>query len=310
MVLMDMQMPVMDGVTATVRIRAAHGNRLPIVAMTANAMKADRDRCLQAGMNGFITKPIKPDDLWLALLNGIQTRDGLGRSAQAHHAAMAEETQSDRALLEALGRVTGLDVNAGMSSSLGSAQFYAGMLRKFLTGQADAIQRVMQCLESGDEAGAELIAHTLKGVSASVGAHRLAHIADGLERCLRTHATPQARSAAAAHTQELLDALVADLRDIPALVPEQAQRQPLTEAERAVALEQLETIAAWLAEDDARAAELWEAHARVFKVLLANGAEVDAAMRSFDFELALHLLQSALSDLARTASRSVDGQDS
>ena len=292
-VLMDMQMPVMDGVTAARRIRAEHGISLPIVAMTANAMKADRDRCLQAGMNAFVTKPIKPDALWQVLLSWIQPRAGLGRSAAAHRVTMAEESQSDQALLDALAKVHGLDVNAGMSSSLGNAQFYASMLRKFLIGQADAIGRVMQCLDIGDEAGAERVAHTLKSVSANLGAHRLAHIADGLERCLRTHASPQARSAAAAHSNELLNALVADLREIPALLPDQALVQPLTEAQRAVARAQLKTIVAWLADDDARAAELWEDHARVFKALLHNGAEVDVAIRGFDFELALQLLQSA-----------------
>jgi two-component system sensor histidine kinase/response regulator len=291
MVLMDMQMPVMDGVTAANRLRAAYGAGMPIVAMTANAMQADRDRCLQAGMNAFVTKPIKPDALWQVLLNWIQPRAGLGRSAAAHRAVMAEETQSDQVLLEALAKVSGLDVQAGLSSSLGNAQFYASMLRKFLEGQADAIGRVRQCLEVGDDAGAERVAHTLKGVSASLGAHRLAHIEDGLERCLRTNASPQARSAAAAHTADLLNALVADLREIPALLPDQAQMQPLTDVERAVAREQLKTIATWLADDDARAAELWEAHARVFKALLANGTEVDAAIRGFDFELALQLLQ-------------------
>ncbi|NVO08308.1 MAG: response regulator, partial [Rhodoferax sp.] len=222
MVLMDMQMPVMDGVSASQQIRAVHGNRPPIVAMTANAMPSDRDRCLQAGMNAFVTKPIKPDALWQALLGWIQPREGLGRSREDHLLAMTEESQSDQALLDALGRVAGLDVQAGMGSALGNVQFYARMLRKFLAGQADAIGRLTQCLDGGDEAGAELIAHTLKGVSASLGARRLAHLAEGLERSLRNHATPQARLAAAIHTGELLDALVADLRDIPALVPEQA----------------------------------------------------------------------------------------
>jgi two-component system sensor histidine kinase/response regulator len=308
MVLMDMQMPVMDGVTASRRMRAAHGDSMPIVAMTANAMKADRDRCLQAGMNAFVTKPINPDALWQVLLRWIQPREGLGRSADAHHAVMAEETESDRALLEALDRVTGLDVKAGMSSSLGSAQFFASLLRKFLAGQADAVSRVMQCLDAGDETGAELIAHTLKGVSASLGAHRLAHIANGLERCLRTHAAPQARNAAVARTRELLDALVADLRGISALAPDQALTQPLTAAELAETQEQLKSIAGWLANDDARAAELWEAHARVFKALLPNGAEVDTAIRGFDFEYALELLQCTQPDLPNAGARSASGQ--
>jgi signal transduction histidine kinase/DNA-binding response OmpR family regulator/HPt (histidine-containing phosphotransfer) domain-containing protein len=298
LVLMDMQMPVMDGVTASRLIRAAHGDSLPIVAMTANAMKSDRDRCLQAGMNAFVTKPIRPDAVWQVLLTWIQPRDGLGRSAQAHQSAMAEETREDQVLLGALGKVTGLDVNAGLSSSLGNPQFYASMLRKFIDGQADAVSRVVHCLDEGDEAGAELIAHTLKGVSASLGAHRLAHIADGLERCLRTHATPQARLAAAAKTQELLDALVADLRGIPALVPDQASAPALTDAERASALSLLQTIGEWLEDDDARAAELWESHARLLKAVVPFGNEVDAAIRGFDFELALQLLQSPHPDVA------------
>jgi CheY-like chemotaxis protein len=69
LVLMDMQMPVMDGVAATIEIRKLPGfEALPIVAMTANAMGKDRERCLQAGMSDFLSKPIEPDELWRVLL--------------------------------------------------------------------------------------------------------------------------------------------------------------------------------------------------------------------------------------------------
>ncbi|MBA2673259.1 response regulator, partial [Ramlibacter sp.] len=73
LVFMDMQMPVMDGVTATRAIRGIPGlQRLPIVAMTANAMEKDRDRCLEAGMNDFLVKPIEPRDMWAVLLRWVQ----------------------------------------------------------------------------------------------------------------------------------------------------------------------------------------------------------------------------------------------
>ncbi len=72
-VLMDMQMPVMDGITATREMRKLpqHAN-LPIVAMTANAMSGDRDRCLEAGMNDHLAKPIDPEELWAKLRRWIK----------------------------------------------------------------------------------------------------------------------------------------------------------------------------------------------------------------------------------------------
>ena len=77
-VLMDMQMPVMDGVTATVEIRKdARFDGLPIVAMTANAMQQDKEKCLAAGMVDFVTKPIQPDELWAALRRWIKPKRAL-----------------------------------------------------------------------------------------------------------------------------------------------------------------------------------------------------------------------------------------
>jgi two-component system sensor histidine kinase/response regulator len=80
-VLMDMQMPVMDGVTATQEIRKNTAfEKLPIIAMTANAMQQDKDKCLAAGMVDFITKPMQPDDLWAALRRWIKPRQPAGSS--------------------------------------------------------------------------------------------------------------------------------------------------------------------------------------------------------------------------------------
>jgi CheY-like chemotaxis protein len=84
-VLMDMQMPVMDGVTATREIRKDERFKdLAIVAMTANAMRADRDRCIAAGMNDHIAKPIEPEDLWQALLKWIKPKHVMSARPATH----------------------------------------------------------------------------------------------------------------------------------------------------------------------------------------------------------------------------------
>jgi CheY-like chemotaxis protein len=72
-ILMDMQMPVMDGVTAAREIRRiAPQSKVPIVAMTANVMQEDRQRCFEAGMNDFVTKPVDPDQLLAVLLKWVR----------------------------------------------------------------------------------------------------------------------------------------------------------------------------------------------------------------------------------------------
>ena len=82
LVLMDMQMPVMDGIEATRAIRSEKRfDDLPIIAMTANAMSADRDRCLEAGMNGHIAKPIEPEELFMMLTQWIRSGSPRGRTS-------------------------------------------------------------------------------------------------------------------------------------------------------------------------------------------------------------------------------------
>ena len=101
-VLMDMQMPVMDGVTATTEIRKdSKFNELPIVAMTANAMQQDKDKCLAAGMVDFITKPIQPDELWTALRRWIKPKHPVQPTEAAATAVPPAPTFSGRKKIKA-----------------------------------------------------------------------------------------------------------------------------------------------------------------------------------------------------------------
>jgi PAS domain S-box-containing protein len=178
LVLMDMQMPVMDGLTATRELRKALAPAdLRIVAMTANAMDRDREACLGAGMDDFVPKPIDPDELWRVLLRWIPPRVS---TMPAPLAPLVAAPPS----LDAL---PGLDTAVGMHRMMGKRKLYLQMLRRFVDGQHDAPARVREALAMDDWATAERLAHSAKGVAATVGAVDVPQHAAALESALRRH---------------------------------------------------------------------------------------------------------------------------
>jgi signal transduction histidine kinase/DNA-binding response OmpR family regulator/HPt (histidine-containing phosphotransfer) domain-containing protein len=298
-VLMDMQMPVMDGVTASRLIRETYDPQtLPVVAMTANAMQADKDRCLAAGMNGFVSKPINPDELWRALLSWIKPRAGLGEAAppvvtQLPLAASSQEQQAQ--LLDALRCVEGLDVAQGLGLSNRNAALYIAMLGKFVKSQEHSAEQIQQALRNADAGTAERLAHTLKGLAASMGAAPLRNLASELEHALHTGADAPALERLVAHTQQGLQALVSGLRATPGLIADTAAAVPLElspteQAEMQVVLQRLQQM---LEQDDSEAQSLWEDHATGLRAVLQQAAALEEAINGFDFEEALRLLQPA-----------------
>jgi two-component system sensor histidine kinase/response regulator len=180
-VLMDMLMPVMDGVTATRTLRLdARWQGLPVVAMTANAMEEDRLRCLAAGMNDHIAKPIEPEDLWKALLKWVKPRES--KSATV----MENKMPSDLSFLPG---IDGLDSFNALRRVLGKKTLYESMLRKFITGQKSVVKEIAGALQENAWDEAERLAHTLKGVAGNIGATAVASIATQLESALKERQT-------------------------------------------------------------------------------------------------------------------------
>ena len=290
LVLMDMQMPVLDGVGATRLLRqdARHAG-LPILAMTANAMAADRQRCLEAGMQDFVAKPIEPDALWRALAQWIRPREGLGGLPVAVPAVVA---QDDAPVLAR--PVPGLDVAKGLRRVLGKRSLYLALLGKFVQGQRDAAAAVRQAVAAGDRATAERLAHTLKGVAGNIGALQLQGLAAELEDGLRSGASADRLEAlldaVATPLQALVQAIESQLPDA-VLVPRAATVTP------AQSTELLQRLAALLADNDADAQDLISSEAAVFQAVL--GAEVFEALRqaaaAYDFEAGAELVRKALS---------------
>ncbi|HTH77914.1 MAG TPA: response regulator [Ramlibacter sp.] len=191
LVFMDMQMPVMDGVTATRELRRLKRfDRLPIVAMTANAMEQDRRRCIDAGMNDSLTKPIEPAQLWATLLRWIPPLTTLDtRTQDAGRGPMKTNKYEGEGEGEWAG-ITGLDAKRGLRICGGNAKLYRTILTRFLEANGSLIAQIHEAIANGDIAGAERLAHMLKGVAGNVGAREIQQLASDLERSLKTYAPP------------------------------------------------------------------------------------------------------------------------
>ena len=164
-VLMDLQMPEMDGYQATRKIRSdPRFASFPIIAMTAHATVEERQKCLEAGMNGHVSKPIDPSALFETLERFVSPT-GKDSAAPPQEPAPAAVAEADE-----LPDVPGLNVAEGLVRVAGNKKLYRKLLRQFSNTEADAAQRIASALAEKDRALAERLAHTVKGVAGNIGA--------------------------------------------------------------------------------------------------------------------------------------------
>lgn len=285
LILMDIQMPVMDGLDATRHIRKIHnGKDVPIVAMTANAFEEDRKRCLEAGMNDFISKPFEPDRLRVTLARWIpDTASG----------DIPETPPLDDIVPEpgvAVLATRHIDHYAGMKNTVSHASYYR-LLRIFAEKQADAPERIRGGLQRNDRTSAEIEAHTLKGIASTLGMHDLRTLAASLERQLRGEVDEQ----------EINDSIVALTAELTVVLKEvQAMIQHQAPEPVPVDLPRLKNMAfemiRLLEEDDMMAYKMWEE----FGPLLAAVVDEEDVkllqnqIQNFDYSVALSTLHAIL----------------
>ncbi|MBF0162833.1 MAG: response regulator, partial [Magnetococcales bacterium] len=175
-ILMDLQMPVMDGLTATRLLRQSQeSQQVPIIAMTANAMAGDREICLEAGMNDHIAKPVVPEEMYATLARWLPQR-----TTEAEQPLPQPSGEPER--VPPLPPVPGIDPLKGLRNVGGNPILYRALLLKFARNQGGACGLMERCLAQGDGHALEQAAHALKGVAATVGAMFLAEWAGRIEQ--------------------------------------------------------------------------------------------------------------------------------
>jgi two-component system sensor histidine kinase/response regulator len=179
-VLMDMQMPVMDGVTATREIRKnpLHSN-LPIIALTANVMVSEQNEFLDAGITDHVGKPIDPDRLVATLAKWVRP------TWPTRSTPITQAVQQSAP--EQLPELPGINVAECVRRIGGNVSLYLSLLDKFRDNQRDFASNFREALAAGDRATAERLVHTLKGIAGTLGAETLQDSADILEKCVKNN---------------------------------------------------------------------------------------------------------------------------
>jgi signal transduction histidine kinase/DNA-binding response OmpR family regulator len=193
-VLMDVQMPEMGGLEATARIRAREqgtGRHIPIVALTAHAMRGDRERCLAAGMDAYLSKPIQPDDL-LAVL-------------AARGSTTGESAREAPALV--------IDVEAVLARLDGDQDLFREVAQLFLTDSPGLMEEIARAIAQGDGERLHRAAHALKGAAATFDADAVSAAAATLEALAHSGSASDLRQA-----QQVLQKEVTRLREALAAV--------------------------------------------------------------------------------------------
>jgi two-component system, sensor histidine kinase and response regulator len=294
-VLMDLQMPEMDGYQATAKLRSdGRFATLPILAMTAHATVEERQRCLAAGMNDHISKPIDPEQLFQTVDRYYRTHSLTQPAGNILPSSGEERSEEESSQRDELPSIAGLDTTDGLSRLGGNRRLYLKLLRQFIEQQGPVPTLIAEALERDDTALAERLAHTLKGLTGSVGARDLQQLAARLEKAI-------VNRMAAAEVMPVLRELSAAMEDLisrlrPALPPQDSASRaaaPALEIDLAQAKRVVEEMMSHLNNFDPGATECLEANRDVFRGLLPGDlyTRFEQSVNGFAFAEALAQLQ-------------------
>ncbi len=286
-VLMDIQMPVMDGYEATKEIRGNLGlKHLPIIAMTANAMPADKEACLAVGMNDHIGKPFELAELVSALLKACGRQEDVSSATTAKVSLDTSELPSAPA---------GFSFKEALLRMGNNRELYASQARMFASRHSDDIQNVLSLLRKNNRPAVVRELHTLRGVSGTLGAQALAACISEAEFAAKSVVEASVIETILIRGDGLLQQACKVLLDLAnTLYPIADAADAVIEDEVAVDSDQLQSLLSLLKESNMRAMEV---HVELKPGLAGYGEQavaLDDAIAMLDFAKAAEILTTIL----------------
>ncbi|TRX52730.1 PAS domain S-box protein [Thalassomonas sp. M1454] len=284
-VLMDCQMPVMDGYTATKILREMpEFSKLPIIAMTANAMSGDREKALACGMNDHIPKPINVALMFQTMAKWISVQ------SNNNSEAISNNLQIDIDLPK---RLNTIDIEDGLKRTMGDKQLYVKLLAKFVHGHKDFAEQFNQAMTDNDIELSTRLAHTLKGLAGNIGAIDLQNSASLLEaQALNSSiSTP-----CVLEVEMSLEKVIVELTELLENLKQQTTPQQSTSSNVDIS-EILQTLLPMLEDYDTQTTDYLIAHEQS---LQSSGGRkwfvsLQTAVENYDYDTATALVQEKLS---------------
>ncbi len=292
-ILMDLQMPVLDGYEATKLLRSQYKISVPIIALSADAMSGTEASTQAAGMNDYLAKPIDIEELFKKLIQWIQPMERDKNVVQKHSVNKFCEEDLTRYLKN-------IDVKKGLKHASDNVELYLSILGKFYRSNQEFDKEISRLMDENDRSGIARIVHTLKGVSGNIGAKVLNYLVKTLEEAIKGGATEEGIKNNIDQVIQEMNIVFGQIKSLLDTIEAQAEDKIVEQMLREQLVVKLHQLKGLLENYDAEAKSLYD---EILPHLKSKNRQTDPEklrgfINNYDFEDALQICDKILDEIA------------